>query len=121
MGRKTKKPSVEHNNNNEISDPIFIQLIEEYQKSIPNKLAELHRLTDTAYASPTKENVQLLFFALHKLSGSAGTYGYNSVSKICRKWATELHAQIEKKEIDLRPNKYLQKIEKGFYDTKNKQ
>lgn len=85
---------------NSFSDDFFADsklthLMEEYQKSIPGKLEELDRLIQAVYADPSLETLKPLRFALHKLAGNTGVYGYNEASKVCKEFELKIRQQIE--------------------------
>ncbi|MBM3201363.1 MAG: Hpt domain-containing protein [Chlamydiae bacterium] len=54
-----------------------------YKAKIPRKITELQFFID-------QSDIENLRFAVHKLQGSSGTYGYMKVSQECAKWEYEL-------------------------------
>ena len=62
------------------------EILEQYKKSIPAKLEEIEGLILEAKASS-----EALRFAVHKLAGSSGTYGYHEASDLCKTLETNLN------------------------------
>ena len=59
------------------------KLIDLYKAKIPRKITELQFFID-------QSDLENLRFAVHKLQGSSGTYGYMKVSQECALWEFEL-------------------------------
>jgi UDP-N-acetyl-D-glucosamine dehydrogenase len=91
---------------------IFGQLKEEYEKKIPEKLGNLATQVEIVNGEKTEENIKDLRFMVHKLAGSAGTYGYPQVSVCCKEFEKEI---LE--EDFSHAEEYLKKI-KGFFSAK---
>jgi HPt (histidine-containing phosphotransfer) domain-containing protein len=66
------------------------QIKQEYNSSIPGKVAKLHQLVDTLHASWGEASLKALRIEVHRLAGNAGVYGYLRVSEICKKFEDEL-------------------------------
>jgi HPt (histidine-containing phosphotransfer) domain-containing protein len=82
-------PEQNNSSNNQNSDAIKkIQL--EYEKTIPKKLQELKTLQDAAKKTPSLDNLTALRFFVHKLAGSAGTYGFLEVSTLCKQYEQDI-------------------------------
>ena len=90
---------------------VFEQLKEEYEQKIPQKLTTLKEQVGKVQSGKTEENVKDLRFTVHKLAGSAGTYGYPQVSTCCKAFEKEI---VE--EDFSHAEEYLEKI-KGFFST----
>ena len=60
-----------------------LAIVKNYEKSIPDKLALLAKLIDDVQLNPNHQTIQSLREAVHKLAGSAGTYGFMRVSELC--------------------------------------
>lgn len=58
-------------------------LFDQYSKSIPEKLLQIEQLIEES-KSPSREKIEALKSAIHKLSGSAGTYGYVKAGEACK-------------------------------------
>lgn len=76
-------------------DDVLAELRENYRKSIFDKVERLEKMILTFQKSPTSQNLQTLKGEVHKIAGSAGSYGYLAVSEICRKLEMDLNQQIE--------------------------
>lgn len=65
-------------------------LKKKYQKTIPDKVESLQRLILSFQKNPSKETLNELKREVHKIAGSAGSYGYPVVSALCREIELEL-------------------------------
>jgi len=88
-------------------------LMRKYRESIPSKLEQIARLIDEYEHSPSKENLAALKLAVHKLAGSAGTYGYPEASRLCK----NLESQIDKGESRLPLSLFYQQLTRSFSQT----
>ncbi|MCI5052524.1 MAG: response regulator [Simkaniaceae bacterium] len=68
----------------------------QYQKSIPEKVAKIDSMISNLETTPSDPELEDLKVELHKISGSAGSYGYHEVSIICKAIVNDL--------LDLIPN-----------------
>lgn len=59
-------------------------LREEYQATICDKIVQLEELTEKLIDDGTPESLQMLTRAVHKIAGSAGSYGYTDASVLCK-------------------------------------
>ena len=108
--------------NNPLPPEEWQRLQEQYRNTIPQKLSELKQLILAVQKSPTLETLGALRISVHKLAGSAGTYGFADVSAICKKMELEILATIDRIPLsspDLKQlsdlSNYPTKIEKAFY------
>lgn len=69
-------------------------LKQEYDKSIFNKLETLSDLIKKVKQEGTSQALVELKAAVHKLGGSAGTYGYLPVSELCKELVIEIDRKI---------------------------
>lgn len=76
-------------------EEILSDLKESYQKSIFDKLERLEKLILTVQKHPTKAHLRNLKIEVHKIAGSAGSYGYFAVSRLCKDLETQLIKQID--------------------------
>ncbi|HLB52291.1 MAG TPA: response regulator [Chlamydiales bacterium] len=67
------------------------KLLTTYRASIPKKLALLEELIKDYKERRGIEELNALYFALHKLAGSSGVYGFLNVSKICVETKAKIH------------------------------
>lgn len=70
-------------------------LKDEYDQTIQSKLKTIDNLIKALESSWCLENLKALHIFVHKITGSAGTYGYYTVSLRARKWVTELTSLID--------------------------
>lgn len=106
---------------NRLPPEIRKQLIDEYRSTIPDKLNSIRQQIDAMYQSVDEKNLSALRFLVHKIAGSAGTYGYMQVSKVCKQFEQELLEKIEvakhsESHIEWVSNfeSYFVKIKEGF-------
>jgi len=89
------------------------ELLEEYRKTIPEKLASLKQLIDLVVEEASEEHLKDLRMAVHKLAGNSGMYGYMKVSDICRKFEKEVIKSIEEKSPFMGEH-YMEEIQEEF-------
>jgi HPt (histidine-containing phosphotransfer) domain-containing protein len=78
-------------------DPkILAAITEEYRKTIPQKLELLDQLVKCLENEKTIEALKGLRQHIHKLAGSAGTYGFDEVSALCKQWDLRLLQLIDR-------------------------
>lgn len=77
-----------------VSDHLLADLKENYQKTIPDKIERLEKIILAIQKNPAIENLQLLKLEVHKIAGSAGSYGYPAVSEICKNLELDLIKQM---------------------------
>lgn len=92
-----------------------------YRSSIPEKLASLKEQVAKLQSHAGKQELEALRFAVHKLAGSSGTYGFIEVSRLCRNVELKLDEMIQqfgKTPVDTMwigtLDQFLQQIERGF-------
>lgn len=77
------------------SDALLADLKMDYQKTIADKIERLEQMILHAQKNPSLENLQLLKREVHKIAGSAGSYGYMAVSDLCKNLEFDLNKQID--------------------------
>jgi len=70
-------------------------LLNEYKKTIPEKLNLISHLIGTLTDQKTEESLKALHEALHTLCGNSGTYGFIKASNLCRSLDNELKDQLK--------------------------
>jgi len=70
-------------------------LQEQYNNSIPEKLAMLQNLLNNIYKQGNEEALKDFKFQIHKMAGSAGLYGYMPVSLLCKELEQILIVDIQ--------------------------
>lgn len=78
----------------EIQDIELEELKINYDKTILDKVERVERLILNVQKEPSESNLQQLNEEIHKISGSAGSYGYPEVSLLCREMEKKLLKQI---------------------------
>lgn len=71
------------------------ELRRSYEKTICNKIDLLSSLIKSAQNDPTTASLTELKNALHKIAGSAGSYGFNDVTIICKNMEGQLKSKID--------------------------
>lgn len=103
------------------SEDILKKFTQEYQATLPEKVSSIRQILDAMKQKIDLENLKALRLIIHKIAGSAGTYGYASVSKLCQEFEKDLLNKIDHfQEIPGSPNwlidfeKYFDGIKEGF-------
>lgn len=78
-----------------MNDPLYTRLQAEYKQSIPHKLALLTHTLHALHQAITQEQLQELRMLVHKMAGSAGTFGYPEASTLCSACDQRLQALLE--------------------------
>lgn len=78
----------------------FQVLRQNYEKTIYNKIETLMSLVESVQQEPTLEHVTELKETIHKIGGSAGSYGYPSVSALCKEMVIEISNKISSQSFD---------------------
>lgn len=84
-------------------------LFEKYSESLFDKLEEIEQLFESLKQTITKENLEKLHATIHKLSGSAGSYGYVKAGQISKHIELLLEKSIAENSDDL---DFIKKMEK---------
>lgn len=72
------------------------KVFDSFIQSIADKILSLQTLLDSAKLVPSKETYEAFKAALHKIAGSAGTYGYTKAGEACKKGELALEEAIQK-------------------------
>jgi HPt (histidine-containing phosphotransfer) domain-containing protein len=96
-----------------MSEEIPEELKAEYRKTVPGKLSSLKQLIDLVVEDASEERLKDLRFAVHKLAGSSGMYGYIKVSDLCKKFELELVKSLEEKTL-FTGEHYMKEIQEEF-------
>jgi chemotaxis protein histidine kinase CheA len=70
----------------------LIELKKEYDKTIDQKIFALRELFHRLQKNP--DQIQEFAGLIHKISGSAGSYGYAGVSTLCKNMVVEIYQKI---------------------------
>jgi len=73
------------------------QLFEDYSSGVFDKLEDLETLFDKLKNSQNEENIKNLHDAVHKISGSAGSYGYVKAGQSCKNLEVLLENRLKDK------------------------
>lgn len=71
----------------------FDEIMIRYQESIPGKIERLEEEILNLQRNPSLENLHIFKNEIHKISGSAGSYGYMKVSELCKKMEKKIDDQ----------------------------
>lgn len=93
------------------------ELKRKYDESIGEKIALLTKLTKSAQQNPAL--IEELKAAVHKISGNAGSYGYGSVSTLCKAMQIEINNRLAAgthKDVQWLSSldEFIKKVTKGF-------
>lgn len=66
-----------------------------YDQTISDKIEDLEKMILTVEKNPSISHLQALKTLVHKIAGSAGSFGYFTVSQLCKNLETEIKEQIE--------------------------
>ena len=93
------------------------KLLNQYHQSLRGKIVQLKELVQAVERGRDQTSLIALRAFIHKMGGSAGTYGYPEVSALCKEWDKLLIETIQKGlEGDLSWLKQLpHDIQKGFH------
>lgn len=69
-------------------------LKKEYLITVSDKLVLLTELVKTAQKTPNADSLNALKNAVHKIAGSAGSYGFQNVSNLCKELELQLNQQL---------------------------
>lgn len=76
-------------------DEILADLKVNYQQTILDKVERLEKMILNVQKDPSIENLQTLRGEVHKIAGSAGSYGYLVVSDLCKNLELDLIKQMD--------------------------
>lgn len=94
------------------------EFVREYDRAIPEKLQKLEILISEFKKSMNLDSLTTLRFAVHKLAGSAGTYGYDSVSVICKEWDLQLLQKIKDFPASLDEQSWIAEMDRNLHQIK---
>ena len=100
---------------------ILEQFTIEYKRTIPDKLNKIQEFLDQLHVKIDEETLKGLRMHIHKIAGSAGTYGFPKVSEISLLFEKELIDRLEElKEKEGNPlwlesfQSFFDRIKEGF-------
>jgi diguanylate cyclase (GGDEF)-like protein len=126
FSKLTRKAHIEkdHNEGEEDSpfedDNVLESLKREYITSVAEKITYLESILAMLKVEPSPYNLKLLQYDLHKLAGSAGCYGYHTLSKICKAVENDITKKLDTKAtikaswVDLLNSIFLPKMKKIY-------
>ncbi len=82
-------------NSNPLPPEVAKELQQTYLAGLPAKISEIQSLTKQLSSTPSLESLKALRVLIHKMVGSAGTYGFPLVSSLCKPWDMRLMEFIE--------------------------
>lgn len=84
------------------------KLSQKYREEIPEKLKLLRKYIDELKSDPQESTLKALRLEVHKMAGSAGSFGFPRTSEICK--------EFEKEILQVLSNFSLQKTSGGFIE-----
>lgn len=101
---QTLKEKVEKKGESSADDGGMGDLLQEYLQTIPDKLLTFEGLIKKLERELTKTDLENFKMFSHKTAGSAGSYGFMEVTKICRDMEQNLKGKLEGyKEREIHP------------------
>lgn len=89
-----------------------------YQKTIPDKIERLEKMILNLQRNSDVEHIQTLKKEVHKIAGSAGSYGYMAVTKICKALESDLEKLIELSKIEKLNQAWFESLDEFFTQIK---
>lgn len=77
-----------------VPESFLAEIKEDYRKSIYDKISRLEKSILAVQNNPTYEELEALNVDIHKIAGSAGSYGYPRVGELCKALEDEIAQQI---------------------------
>jgi DNA-binding response OmpR family regulator len=98
----------------------------EYQKTVPEKLDLLTKLIRSTQQYPDVEHVTQFKNAVHKIGGSAGSYGFTDVSVLCKDMDTKILERLaagtsEDKDWIATFPAFLKSVEEAFKSSRQQE
>lgn len=92
--------SIRKNIHELFSEELLWDLKNNYQKTIPDKMERLEKMILDVQKKASVENLEKLKGEVHKIGGSAGSYGYMGVSELCKNLEHQLvkHVHLAKQQ-----------------------
>ena len=91
-------------------------LHEEYLEKIPKKLKTLQELTDKVIEAPERPHIESLKKYLHKIAGSAGSFGYMKVTLVAKRLEKELREILLNNSGDSVDNSLNEKVSSALQE-----
>lgn len=98
---------------------------EEYLKTVPDKLLFIDQKLDEMKEEIQEEHLRALRLHVHRIAGSAGTYGFPKVSTCCKQFEQEILNKMQELKDSTHDPKwinglysYLEMIKEGYQDGK---
>jgi DNA-binding response OmpR family regulator len=102
----------------ELPEKLLSDIKLEYQNSIPDKLERLEKMILAIQKNLTLENLENFKREIHKIAGSAGSYGYSKVTDLCKQMEEEVTEQIELFKINSYAASWDMKLDDFFTQIK---
>ena len=75
-------------------------LQDEYRETIAEKIASVEAAAERALAEPDPDPFDHLKTVVHKIAGSAGSYGYPEATQLCRNLEAQIQEGMEQSSLD---------------------
>jgi HPt (histidine-containing phosphotransfer) domain-containing protein len=92
------------------------ELLKVYNQTIPEKLAKIKQLMEEVKIRPGQEELAALRFAIHKMAGNSGTYGYSEVCQLCMAAESRLNEILGKLPSTPPPPEWLNQLDQLYLD-----
>lgn len=99
-------------------EDILAKFTREYKETIPLKIQTITDLLDRLKVKIDLETLKELRMHIHKIAGSAGTYGFKAVSEQCRAFEKELIEKVEHFEEHPGDPAWIKGFEESFANIK---
>lgn len=79
----------------EETNPKILKLYEDYRKALPGRILEIESSINAYITTHDASLLMELRNHIHKLSGSAGLYGYPEISDLCKECEQKINIQLK--------------------------
>lgn len=88
-------PILQSSSHEVFPDDLMLELQADYNKTISDKIERLEKMILAIQKAPTVDHLENLRWEVHKIAGSAGSYGYEGASELSKNLELDLIKQIE--------------------------
>ncbi|MCE2983775.1 MAG: response regulator [Parachlamydia sp.] len=99
-------------------EKLYEDLMTRYNSLIPEKIERLEEQILNIQKKPSIDHLTVFKNEIHKIAGSAGSYGYLRVTQLCREMEKSAVEQIELAEKDLVSSEWLDSLDEFFTQMK---
>ena len=73
----------------------YKKIKEEYLQKIPEKIQAVEQLIQALHKDPSEKMLSDLRGIVHKIAGTAATFGFEKVTQLCKSWDLKLTKFLE--------------------------